>query len=627
MRPLGLLIVALAIGVRVAWVFLVPTRPVGDFAMYIESARYLAEHRSLDTEFIYMPGYVGVIAVVHALGGGLLAIKMIGVVAGGLAAGAAYGLGRLLFGSTAAVAAGLLCALWPGGIAVASVTGTDMPSAALIMIAVWLLVREAGRHPLGAPALYGLVLGLASYVRAVALPLTVLAAPHFRARGAAIGHVITRTIAACVIAFLVLLPWGIRNKMRYGEFFLTDSHGGHTALVGANPNSDGSYSRSLNKLFHEGTGYGLFDEPHRAGDRAAFKLALQWTKAEPKYALGLLAGKADRLLTNERPLLYWPLYRQSVLPPGSRVLAWFTTHRAGVERVVDWFWYLLIATALLGVIAAFARRNRPATSLLPIPLALAVIYVLFFAEARYHLPIAVLLMPFAGAGVVWIGEAARDLARFSIDRQRRPRLLYEGLVAGVVIAALFVAWPRMLVAGTRLRSEHRWAVAVCTVDGARRVCDFRPVVVPGRPSPVKGTWDGFGLRLAPPETSAVAVSDIDLPAGNYQISMRAECGDRCSEGAELAVSAGGVELQRAPWPAAGTTVALAVPIRHVGGKLHVEFRIDGKVLDGNPGRVPIPSRDGTQRAELAGSPRDFLHPGAPLAALWISAFEVEREDR
>jgi 4-amino-4-deoxy-L-arabinose transferase-like glycosyltransferase len=595
----GLLIVALAIGVRVVWVFLVPTRPVGDFAMYLESARYLAEHRALDPEFIYMPGYVGLVAVVHALGGGLLAIKMIGVVAGGLATGAVYGLGRLLFGGTAAVVAGLMCALWPGGIAVASVTGTDMPSAALIAVAVWLLVREAGRRPLGAPALFGLVLGLAAYMRAIALPLAALAAPHFRARGALFGHVITRTLAACFVAALVLLPWGIRNKMRTGEFFLTDSHGGHTALVGANPNSDGTYSRSLNRLFWEGTGYRLFAEPHRAGDRAAFKLAVQWSKAEPKYALGLLAGKADRLLTHERPLLYWPLYRQSVLPPQSRVLAWFTTHRTGVERLVDWFWYLFVAGVLVGVIAAFARRNRPATSLLPIPLALVALYVLFFAEARYHLPIAVLLMPFAGAGVVWIGEAVRDLARFTIDRQRRPRLLTEGLLAAVAIVLVFVGWPRMLAAGARLRNEHRWAVAACNVDGARQVCGFRSVPVPGQPSPVRGTWDGFGLRLTPPATTAAAATDIDLPAGKYHVSMRVDCGETCAEGAAIAVSAGGVELRRMPWPAPGSIVALVVPVTHSGGKMHFQVAVDGKIV----------------------------HPQGPPTALWISAFEVEAERR
>ena len=87
--------------------------------------------------------------------------------------------------------------------------------------------------------MFGLVLGLAAYVRAVALPLALLSAPHFRARGAAWGHVLTRTVAACLVAFLVLLPWAIRNKLRYGELMFTDAHGGHTALVGANPNSDG----------------------------------------------------------------------------------------------------------------------------------------------------------------------------------------------------------------------------------------------------------------------------------------------------------------------------------------------------------------------------------------------------
>lgn len=561
---MGLLLTALALAVRLLWVLVVPTRPVGDFAMYLESARYLVEHHGLDPEFIYMPGYVYLAAVVYAFGGGLLAVKMIGVASGALATAAVYGTARAIFGRGAAFAAGLLCALWPAGIAVSSVTGTDMPAAALLGLAVWLLARNAAGRPLGAPAAFGLVMGLASYVRAVALPLVLLAAFHFRARGASWVHVVTRTLAACFLAFLVLLPWGVRNHHRYGEFFLTDSHGGHTALVGANPNSDGSYSRSLNRLFSEGTGYALFAPPHRESDRVAYALAKQWTAFSPRYALGLLVAKADRLLGAERPLLYWPLYRQSVLPPGS----WFEIHRAGIERVVDDSYYLMIAAAVLGIVAAAARRNWPALTLLPLPLALLVLYTLFFAEARYHLAIVVLLLPFAGNGLAWVVTATRDL--FRRDGTARRRVTIEGLIAGGILALLFVGWPRAISAGTTLRERNRWAVCLCEVAGAKRLCDVRASEpTPGEaPSPVRGVWDGFGLRLA--GARAAAAFDLDLPAGRYRVSMRAEVVSPPIR-ATVDLTADGSNLAQASWPIDAIPVTLTGIVLHAGGKLHVEL--------------------------------------------------------
>jgi 4-amino-4-deoxy-L-arabinose transferase-like glycosyltransferase len=583
----GLLLTALALAVRLLWVLVVPTRPVGDFAMYLESARYLCEHHALDPEFIYMPGYVFVVAGVYALGGGLLAVKMIGVAAGGLATAAVYGTARSIFGRGAAFVAGLLCALWPAGIAVSSVTGTDMPAAALLGLAVWLLARNAHDRPLGAPAAFGLVMGLASYVRAVALPLVLLAALHFRARGAIWLHVITRTVAAAVIAFLVLLPWGLRNHDRYGEFFLTDSHGGHTALVGANPNSEGSYSRSLNRLYAEGTGYALFSSPHRESDRAAYALAKQWTAFSPRYALGLLAAKADRLLGLERPLLYWPLYRQSVLAPGN----WFDVHRTGIERVVDGSWYLMLAAIAIGIVAAAARRNWPALTLLPLPLALTALYAVFFAEARYHLAVAVLLLPFAGNGLVWVATAVRDLIR---DRGARRRVATEGLVAALALALIFVGWPRLMAAGATLRERNRWAVCVCQVAGAKRLCDVRATEPPAgeAPSPVRGVWDGFGLRLSGPRVAAAF--EVELPPGHYRVSMRAEAvGPPVAAAIDLA--AGGTNLAQASWPNGATPITLVGVASHGGGKLRVEV---------GAGRGIPSSTDGDAR-------------------LWISAIAVE----
>ncbi len=579
---------ALAVAVRLAWVLLVPTRPVGDFAMYLESARYLVEHARLDPEFIYMPGYVWMAAGVYALGGGLLAVKMLGVAAGGLVTAAVYGIARAVFGRPSAIAAGLLCALWPAGIAVSSVTGTDLPAAALLALAVWVLAALARRRPLGAPVAFGFVTGLSVYVRAIALPLAALAGLHFRARGARWVHVLTRTAAAVLVALLLLLPWGIRNHRRYGEFFLTDSHGGHTALVGANPNSEGTYSRSLNRLFTEGTGYSLFKPPHRESDRVAYALAMHWSKVSPGYALGLLVAKADRLMGRERSLLYWPLYRQSVLPPGN----WFDVHRTGVERLVDGFYAFLIAMALLGGVAAGARRNWPALSLLPLPLALIAVYTLFFAEVRYHLAIVALLLPFAGAGVVWtIGACADAVSR----RESRRRLLREAGVAVAALAVLFLGWPLLVSAGERLRARDRWAVCVCRVAGVKRLCDVVPAPDPaGGPSPVRGVWDGFGLTVAGP--SAAASWDVPLPAGRYRVSFLAEIAPSQAR-AGLTVQADGQPMADAALSPGATAVTISGHVRHDGGNLHVD---------------------------AVGS-RGICDEKCPVPTIWISGIDIETD--
>src|SRR5216110_3346503 len=97
--------VALGVALRLAWVLAVPSRPVGDFALYRESAAYLVAHGELDPEFIYMPGYVFLLAAVEWLGGGLLAAKLCGVVAGTAVVAAAGGIADRLFGGRAGVVA------------------------------------------------------------------------------------------------------------------------------------------------------------------------------------------------------------------------------------------------------------------------------------------------------------------------------------------------------------------------------------------------------------------------------------------------------------------------------------------------------------------------------------------
>src|SRR5581483_3485212 len=311
---------------------------------------------------------------------------------------------------------------------------------------------------------FGVVMGLAAYVRAVALPLTLLSAFYWLARtasGTARGWRRARRVAgltalAVAATLVVLLPWGLRNRAKHGELFFTDCHGGITALIGANPNSEGTYTRALNRMFKDLTGRSVIDEPHRQTDQAAYALAKDWTRFELPYAAGLAALRAGRLFAAEHNLLYWPIGRPGVLV--GQPAAWFAARAGQLNRLADGFWYPLIALYAAGLAIALVERRWALLSLLPFQAALAATYVIFFAEPRYRIPIEMLAFPIAALALARLGRAAADAARAARDRRgvgalRAPARVLAAAAVGV--AVLFLAPPVLLDAGARLRAGHR----------------------------------------------------------------------------------------------------------------------------------------------------------------------------
>jgi 4-amino-4-deoxy-L-arabinose transferase-like glycosyltransferase len=569
-------LVMLAFVLRVTWILVVPSRPVGDFALYREAAEYLWDQGRLDSEFVYMPGYVFLLAGVRALGGGLLAAKMIGVVTGTLVVFCAGGIADALFGRRAGVVATALGALWPAGIAVTSVLGTDMPASAFGALGLTVLVRFAPRRPWLATILFGLTYGLAAWIRAVAAPLAILSLLYWLASGARWPQAAIRAATALAVALLVLSPWALRNRQVYGELFFTDTHGGNTALVGANPNTEGTYSRSLNLMFTKGTGYRLFEPPERQlpSDRAAYQLARSWTTFEPIYAAGLIAAKADRLLTTERNLLYWPVYRQGVLDGAQR--SFFDGHRAAIERATDVTWWLLAALGAAGIALCVGSRAWAPLSILIFPLALIGTYTLFFAEVRYHLAIAPLLLPYAACAVDWAWSATRNRFR----GEWRHTLLACGAVA-----FLFLCWAGLLELGNALRARHRWAVTVCAYPQAEEthLCRWRRALPVGGDSPIRGAWDGVGLRVDRPSQGVLASARTEIPIGAGRFRVRAEVsfvGAPTSPDAGLAVAlrADGRVIARVVSPSVTTGSGAPLPIvgllERSGGPVLLEVEVE-----------------------------------------------------
>jgi len=593
-------LIALGFLLRLLWVVLVPSRPVGDFALYRESAAYLLEHRALDPQFIYMPGYVFLLAAVEALGGGLLAAKMIGVAAGTAIVAAAGGIADGLWGRRVGLVAAALAAAWPAGIAVTSVTGTDLPAGALVALALLALVRWSREHPWRAAVVFGVVMGLGAWVRAVAAPLAGLSFFYWWAVERRAARAAPRALVGMAVAFAVLSPWALRNHALYGETFFTDSHGGHTALVGANPDSEGTYSRSLNLMFTKATGFSFLNdgpERHRASDRAAYQLAKRWTAFEPGYALGLLAAKADRLLSHERNLLYWPIYRQGVLAPGSRGRLFFDSHRAALERLSDAFWWAIVALFVAGVLLAAPARDRRPLALLVFPGAMVVIYASFFSEVRYHLAIAPLLFPLAALALCWAVDSGRR--RFQGDA--RP-----WLGGAVAVLSTFLLWAAMLAGGLALRQRTRWAVSLCDYPSEAEIhlCAWRRRLPVGGPSPVRGAWDGVGLRISQRTADDVAASartTLALERGRYRLRARvAVTGAGVGPDVVVAVTAGPSTVARTlvrrlsqPVPAGGRDQAdirdlpsfsLEGSFDHDGGPLALDVNVEpgavGSIPDG-----------------------------------------------
>ncbi|HEX7509405.1 MAG TPA: glycosyltransferase family 39 protein [Polyangia bacterium] len=585
---MSFVVVALAVALRVAWVLAVPTKPVGDFAMYVESAAHLVEHGAFDSEYVYMPGYVFLIAPVQALGGGWLATKLVGAVLGGLGAGAVVGITRQMAGgcSRVALVAGLLYACWPAGIAMASVTGTDMPAAVLLIVAAYFLVRFAGERPILAAILFGVFTGCAAFIRAIVVPLAALSVLVFRAQGRSWRTSMKSTAIACLVAFLMLVPWAVRNRLRYGETFFTDSHGGLTALVGANPNTDGCYSRALNRMSRDVTGYTLLAEPHREANRASLAIAKTWIGFDPVFTIGLLASKAERLLVHERALLYWPLFRAGVLPPPHQ--AFFARHRASIEAIADAFWLCVLALALMGCALAYARKQWLALSLIPQVTTLAVLYTAIFAEPRYRLPIFVLLLPLSALAIEWLWQTGRDLMRRALS----PAWKREAALAAGLTALAFAAAPALAWAGGKLREHHRWAASECQLEGKPQFCTWRTVSsegVPERGPAIKGVWNGVGLVLPGAMTgrnAAVTVeSEFLLAQGDYTLDAALDIAPFDPARGEISGSVSFSSNDQPLSPALlladvasasreGKALAWHAPLRHAGGPLRFRVRVE-----------------------------------------------------
>lgn len=397
-----------------------------DTSYYLDLARTLAAGgpRALGEPLFVSPLYLYFLAAVFALGGGVLAAKVVQIGLGTAAVGLVYATARLWFGDRAALVAATL-AMLTGLFTFYEVlilqAALDPFLVAVLLYAVSQAVARGRLRWIAAAGAAGGLLGLNrpnALVYAGLLPL--LLAVHVWRRGSP-GAVAAGggpegappraraagwAAAACLAGLVPVLALnGLVNYLASGEVLLVASHGGLNFYIGNHENATGTYvpvpgidasiagqARDALRVAETATGRRL---SHAEVSRYFYGQAWAWIARHPTDALRLFGRKLLILLNAVNvPLNYSYAYYSRDEPT---LLRWLL---AGP--------WLLIPLGLVGLLRSSPGRERAGwwvwAAFVPV-YALAV--AAFFVSDRYRMPMLIPLSVTAGAAMVNLLEQAR----------------------------------------------------------------------------------------------------------------------------------------------------------------------------------------------------------------------------
>ncbi len=321
-----------------------------------------------------------------------------------LNAGLVGGLARRIFGGPAAAPAIVLYGLYgPAAMLETKLMATTL-GVSLLLVALWLLVRDEGEASRRRFLVAGLVLGAACLVRPNLLlfvPLAALFVVH-RAGGLRSAAAWGWGFAFGLAVVLAIAPVSIRNHLVSGERVWITAHGGMTLYQSNNPNATGIYSRIP----------GAVGNPLVLADRLR-------ERAEAEHGGPLTLGEVDRSYRDRALAFLREDPRAAAALVMRKLRFWFgndevsTEYSLATEReLTPSLWLMPIPFALVLALAVFgafecvcSRGASPSIALLGAFVAtnLATVAIFYFSS-RYRVPAVAVLCVFAGAGVARVIE-------------------------------------------------------------------------------------------------------------------------------------------------------------------------------------------------------------------------------
>ncbi|MFO7675828.1 MAG: glycosyltransferase family 39 protein [bacterium] len=397
------------------------TRPMIDGQAYDQLALAIRDGAAPARPFYQDPLYPHVLALLYLIfGHRYLAVYVFQLVLGLAAIALVFDTTRRLFEFRAAVAAGLLTAVYPVFIFYEGVIEKTALAVFLVALAAWATACSLAEKRDRWPPLAGVALGLAALVRANLLVLAPLLVMLYALRGQRrTRHAL---IAAAALA-TVIGPVALRNTILAREPLLTTTQAGQNLYIGNGPhNRTGQYEAPpwlrASPLYEEtdlrtwaetqsgrGLGYGELS-------RFYLSRTIEQLTRQPAASLRLLARKAVLFLN-----------RTEI--PDNYDLSFMARHSPVLRLPLPGF-AVVFSLGLAGLLLFF-RRSAAHRALALFLLLYAASVITFFVLARYRLPAVAALLPFAG------GTTARLLDLLLARRYRRLAALLVLVLAGLAV--------------------------------------------------------------------------------------------------------------------------------------------------------------------------------------------------
>ncbi|HEX5183936.1 MAG TPA: hypothetical protein VFW19_12395 [Allosphingosinicella sp.] len=407
---------ALALGLRLLLILLVPQPPASDGAFYFDRALGLVHGEGYSegghpTAF-WPVGYPGLLAATMLVfGPSLLGPMLLNLAAAAAILWLILWFGRNVAGGEAAARiAGLLYALYPAHIAYAGAVMSETSYTALVMAAFALLVGRP--RDVRFLLLSGLLFGAATLVR----PQTMLFPAGAIAALLIVGSVGWRDAArAAILVHLalaaVMLPWSLRNEKMLGQFVPVSTNGGVALLTGANDEATGDHFEWQDSPLWRASGIPYDQRIVRQVelDRRFKAMAKDWIRAHPGRWAALGVRKSVMLWRKDSDGFWMLEYAYPGAGAALIAVQWANQLYYSVLLLLG---ACCFAAAAHGVLRGRDPGRMKLGLLLCMPLFATLIAFAFTGQVRYHYP----AMPFVIVAAGWTLARIVRKGRFAFGR-------------------------------------------------------------------------------------------------------------------------------------------------------------------------------------------------------------------